>query len=367
MENDITYVGMDDHKNSIHIAVLKPSGELVEWQIANEARAIRRMVKKLHKVAGGPVVCCYEAGPCGFVLQRRMEGLGVACQVMAPSKTPKRPGARIKTNRRDALELAKLLRGGLLEEVFPPTAEQEADRELCRCRETLQQDLTRARHRVTKFLLRRGYNYNQGRNWTKKHRRWLKQIQMEQEHDQQAIDCYLWAVEQLEQQVAHLVQKLAELSEQPRYEEAVGALRCFRGIETITAMTLVCELYSFGRFGSARGLMNFLGLVPGEKSTGDKEIKTGITHAGNNHVRRMLVESSWHYRHRPAVGKALKVRRAGQPSEVIAHADKAMLRLHRRYWKLVMAGKASNKAVVAVARELVGFLWAVLYRQEAVA
>ena len=367
MENNITYVGMDDHKKSIHLAVLLPSGELLEWQIANEARAIRRMVKKLHKVAVGKVLCCYEAGPCGFVLQRRLAQLGVPCQVMAPSRTPKRPGARIKTNRRDAMELAKLLRGGLLEEVFPPTAEQEADRELCRCRETLQRDLTRARHRVTHFLLRRGCNYNGGRNWTERHRRWLKQIQMEQEHDQQALDCYVWAVEQLEQQVAHLMEKLVEMSEQPEYEKAVGALRCFRGIETLTAITLACELYSFGRFGSARGLMNFLGVVPGENSTGDKEIKLGITKAGNNHARRLLVETSWHYRHRPAVGKGLEARRAGQPSEVIAHADKAMLRLHRRYWKLVMAGKASNKAVVAVARELAGFLWAVLYRQASVA
>lgn len=322
------------------------------------------MVKKLHKVAEGKVRSCYEAGPCGFVLQRRLQDLGVACQVMAPSRTPKRPGARIKTNRRDALELAKFLRSGdVLEEVFPPMPEQEADRELCRCRETLQRDLTRARHRVTHFLLRRGCTYSGGRNWTERHRRWIKQIQMEQQHDQQALDCYLWAVEQLEQQVAHLMEQLVQLSEQPEYEKAVGALRCFRGIQTLTAITLVCELYSFGRFGSARGLMNFLGVVPGERSTGDKEIKLGITKAGNNHVRRLLVESSWHYRHRPAVGKGLKARRAGQPIEVIAHADKAMLRLHRRYWKLVMAGKASNKAVVAVARELTGFLWAVLYRQ----
>lgn len=181
------------------------------------------------------------------------------------------------------------------------------------------------------------------------------------------MDCYLWGVEQLEQQVAHLVEKLVELSQQPKYKEAVGALRCFRGIDTLTAITLVCELYSFGRFGRARGLMNFLGVVPGERSTGEKEIKTGITKAGNNHARRLLVETSWHYRHRPAVGKALKARRAGQPSEVIAHADKAMLRLNRRYWRLVMSGKASNQAVVAVARELVGFLWAVLYPQASVA
>ena len=367
MRNDITYVGMDDHKQSIQVAVLLPSGEVLEWRISNEAGPIRKMVKKLKQVAEGEVVCCYEAGPNGFVLQRRLQESGVECQVVAPSLTPKRPGRRIKTNRRDAMELARLLRGGLLEEVFPPTAEQEADRELCRCRETLQGDLTRARHRVTKFLLRRGENYSRGRNWTEKHRRWLRQIRMEQEHDQQALACYLWAVEQLEQQMEHLERKLVELSEQPEYREAVGALRCFRGIERLTAICLVCELFSFGRFARPRGLMNFLGVVPGEHSTGEKEIKTGITKTGNSRVRRLLVEAAWHYRHRPTVGKTLAARRIGQPSEVIAHADKAMLRLHRRYWRLVMAGKASNKAVVAVARELVGFLWAVLYRQPAVA
>ena len=143
--------------------------------------------------------------------------------------------------------------------------------------------------------------------------------------------------------------------------------RCFRGIDTLTAIILVCELYSFGRFGSARGLMNFLGLVPGEDSTGDDANRLGITKTGNTRVRRVLVEAAWHYRHRPAVGEKLKKRRAGQPSQALRQADKAMLRLHRRYWKLVLAGKASNKAVVAVARELAGFLWAMLYRQASVA
>lgn len=367
MEENSTYVGMDDHKKSINVAVLLPSGEVVEWRIANEARAIQRMVKKLRKVAEGRVVCCYEAGPGGYVLQRRLQKLEVECQVVAPSRTPKRPGARIKTDRRDALELAKLLRGGLLEEVFPPSAEQEATREVCRCRESLQKDLTRSRQRVTQFLLRRGLSYGGGKNWTERHRRWLHQIQMEQGHDQQALDCYVWAVEQLEQQVAHLKEKLVELSEQPEYRQAVAALRCFRGIDTLTAIMLVCELYSFGRFGSPRGLMNFLGVVPGEESSGERERKMGITKTGNNHVRRLLVEAAWHYRHRPAVGKSLEARRAGQPAEVIAHADKAMLRLNRRYWRLLMRGKASPKAVVAVARELVGFLWAVLYQEQSMA
>lgn len=323
------------------------------------------MVKKLHQVAGEKVLCCHEAGPCGFVLQRRLEQLGVACQVVAPSRTPRRPGDRIKTNRRDALKLAKFLGAGLLEEVLPPSQEQEAHRELCRCRGTVQQDLTRSRHRVSKFLLRRGVSYPR-KNWTQGHRRWLRSLRLEQPSDQQVLESYLWSVEQLEQQRAYLDEKLQELAQQPEYREAVGQLRCFRGIDTLTAMILVCELYSFGRFGTARGLMNFLGLVPGENSTGDDPKRLGITKTGNTRVRRILVEAAWHYRHRPGVGEKLKKRRAGQPSEVISHADQAMLRLHRRYGKLMMVGKASNKAVVAVARELAGFLWAALYRQESV-
>ena len=364
MQESITYVGMDDHKNSINIAALLPSGELYEWRIANQERAIRRWVKKLNKVAVGPIECCYEAGPGGFVLQRRLENLGVKSQVVAPSRTPRRPGDRIKTNRRDALKLAKFLGAGLLEEVLPPTQEQEAHRELCRCRGTVQQDLTRSRHRVTKFLLRRGVSYPR-RNWTQGHRRWLRSLRFEQYSDQQVFESYLWSVEQLEQQRAYLDGKLQELAQEPEYREAVGQLRCFRGIDTLTAIILVCELYSFGRFGSARGLMNFLGLVPGEDSTGDDPKRLGITKTGNTRVRRVLVEAAWHYRHRPAVGEKLKKRRAGQPSQALRQADKAMLRLHHRYWALVMKGKEPPKALVAVARELVGFLWALLYPQEA--
>lgn len=363
MAESITYVGMDDHKNFINVAALLPSGELYEWRMANDERGVRRGVRKLKKVAMGRMECCYEAGPGGFVLQRRLEKEGVKCRVVAPSRTPRRPGDRIKTNRRDALKLAKFLGAGLLEEVLPPTEGQEAARELCRCRGTVQQDLTRSRHRLTKFLLRRGTSYGR-KNWTQGHRRWLRSLRFEQGWDQEVFESYLWTVEQHEQQLAYLDGKLEGLAEEPEYREAVGRLCCFRGIDTLTAIIVVCELYAFGRFGSARGLMNFLGVVPGEDSTGEETNRLGITKTGNQRVRRVMVEAAWHYRHRPAVGERLKKRRAGQPAWVVAHADKAMLRLHRRYWALVMRGKATVKATVAVARELVGFLWAVLYAQE---
>ncbi len=179
------------------------------------------------------------------------------------------------------------------------------------------------------------------------------------------MEVYRWQIEMLEQQLSHLDEKLHSLAESDDYREPVAYLRCFRGIDTLTAILLVCELYSFGRFASPRGLMNFLGLVPGEDSSGDRQRRGRITKTGNSRVRRLLVESSWHYRHTPRVGQALKKRRQGQPAWVISHADKAMHRLNRRYHKLTWSGKMPSKAVVAVARELSGFVWAVLYQQQA--
>lgn len=364
MNESITYVGMDDHKKFINVAALLPSGELYEWRIENDERSLRRVVKKFKQVIEGPIECCYEAGPGGFVLQRRLEKLGVSCQVVAPSRTPRRPGDRVKTNRRDALKLARYLKAGLLEEVLPPSEAQEAARELCRCRGVVKEDLRRSRHRLSKFLLRRGHSYG-GRSWTQRHRRWVRSLEFEQSGDKQVWEAYLWSVEQLEQQLENLDEKLKELAQSEEYREVVARLRCFRGIDTLTAIVLVCELYRFGRFSSARGLMNFLGLVPGEDSTGEQAKRLGITKTGNIRVRRLLVEAAWHYRHRPGLGERLKKRREGQPGWVIRGADKAMVRLHRRYWSLVMRGKPTVKANVAIARELVGFLWAVLEAQAA--
>lgn len=369
MKEDITYVGLDVHKNSIQVAMLMTeTGELVEWKETVNGRGYARLIKRLKKKARGELMVCYEAGPCGYTLQRQLNKAQVACRVIAPSLIPIKPGQRIKTNRRDARNLVLYLsKGDLLQEVVPPTPEQEALRELSRCRAAKKEDVSRARHQLSKFLLRNGLAYRSGRSWTKGHWRWLKGVDLEERLLQQVFEHYLVGVEREEEELKAVEQELRYWAEQEPYREAVGWLRCFRGFDTISAVVVVSELYSFGRFQTAKGLMNFLGLTPSENSSGD-ELKRGrITKAGNGRVRSILVEAAWHYRHRPAVGAGLRQRRKGQPAPVIGIADKAMRRLYRRYHRLVMRGKDTRKIVVAIARELVGFLWDVLsrpYRQQ---
>ena len=362
MQKDITFVGMDAHKKNIQVAMLTPDMGVTEWTVSNEPAAIRRMVKKIQREAKGEVESCYEAGPCGYELQRRIRAQGMECTVIAPSLIPVRPGDRIKTDRRDALKLAELHRAGLLTEVVPPTEDEEAVRDLCRCREDVRQDLLRSRHRLSKFLTRRGYRFTQGKkNWTKLHRKWLRSLCIERPADQATFDAYLLAVEQLEERRRTLDVQMDAFAIQEPYREPVAWLRCFRGIDTVTALTIVAELHGFSRFNSPRQLMGYLGLVPSEYSSGEKRRQGAITKTGNVHVRRVLVEAAHHYRRKPAVGQKLQKRREGQPGWVIAHADRAMERLYRRFMHMIMGGKHYNKTVVATARELVGFIWAVLY------
>lgn len=365
MAKGITYIGLDAHKNSINVAMLLPRRKTpTEWRITHEPKALRRLVRKLEKEAPGEIRCCYEAGVCGFVLARTMESFSsghLVCEVIAPALIPQKAGDRVKTDRRDAMRLAELLRAGLLTEVHPPTTEDEAVRDLCRCREDAQEDLMRARHRLSKWLLRRGFHFD-GRNWTRAHHQWLGELKVATEADRATLDDYVRAIEQVEERLKDLLEAISKQAEGERYAEPVALLRCFKGIDTLTAMTLVAELHDFGRFESPRKLMAYLGLVPGEHSSGAKTRRGAITKTGNKHARRILVEASKHYRRKPAVGVALRKRRDGQPAEVVRIADKAQSRLHRRYWRLVLQGnKNVNKATVAVARELVGFIWAVLY------
>ena len=366
MEKGITFVGMDAHKVAIKLAVLLPGdSKPVEWQLANEKAAVRRMVRKVQRLAPGEVRFCYEAGPCGYALQRWIQEAGAVCVVIAPSLIPRKPGDRIKTDRRDARKLAELYRAGLLTEVHPPTPEDEAVRDLCRAREDAHEDLVRCRHRLSKMLLRRGWIWNGSkRAWSQGHRLWLRSLRFEQVADQVVLDDYLLAIEQVEQRLRWLEQRIEEASHEPAYAEAVSALRCFRGIDTLTAMGLVAELHDFMRFDSPRGLMAFLGLVPSEFSSAESQRRGAITKAGNRHARRLLSEAAWHYRHRPNAS-SLKRRRQGQPPEVVAIADTAMHRLHRRFNRLLAKGKPRPKAVVAVARELAGFVWAALHSKAA--
>lgn len=361
--NGITFVGMDVHKKTISVAMLLPGkNQPLEWQVANEPAAIRRLAKKLGRETEGEVRCCYEAGPCGYALQRELEAAaGLVCEVVAPSLIPVKPGDRIKTDRRDARKLAELLRADLLTAVHAPSVDEEAVRDLCRCREDAQEDLGRARQRMGKFLLRRALIFTVSkRAWGKLHRQWLRGLTFEHAADQAVFGDYLMAIEQLEERVRTLESGLTEATQRDPYREPVGWLRCFRGIDTVTAITLVAELHDFRRFRSARELMAYLGLVPSEYSTGLSRHRGSITKAGNRHARRVLVETAWHYRHRAKSGETLRQRRQGQPARVIALADRAQERLCRRYRHLLERGKPTQKVVVAIARELVGFLWAAL-------
>lgn len=358
-----SWVGMDVHKKDIVLAMLV-AGEpgAVQWKVSNTRRSIAKLATKLKRSSRGLVQCAYEAGPCGYELQRQLRSAGVACQVIAPSLTPVRPGERIKTDRRDARKLAEMLRADLLTEVHPPTREEESLRDLCRCREDLKEDLQRARHRLSKMLLRRGHVFTAGRNWTKRHRDWLRALVLDDAIERFVFDEYLATIELLEARLSALDHKLIEISESEPYAERIGWLRCFRGIDTVIAMTILAELHDFSRFRCPRQLMAYLGLVPSEHSSGDSRRLGGLTKAGNSHARRVLIEAAWHYRHRPAVGVGLRKRRKGQPAQMIALADRAQQRLYRRYTRLVLGrGKPSQKAVAAVARELAGFVWAALY------
>jgi transposase len=359
-----THVGLDVHKQSISVALLLPgSVKAVQWEMRNDAGEVRRLVRRLRRDAGGSaVLCAYEAGPCGYVLQRQLAREGVACQVVAASLIPRKPGDRIKTDRRDARKLAELLRAGLLTEVRPPSEAEEALRDLCRCREDARADLMRVRHRLGKMLLRRDLRYVEGRPWTEQHRSWLWSLKLEHAAERMVLEDYLLAVEQVSTRLATLDAQLRELAEQEPYRERVGWLRCLRGIDTITAVSVLAELHGFERFAKPRQLMAYLGLVPSESSSGASVRRGGITKTGNRHLRRLLTEAAHHCRHRPGVGAALRQRRAGQPAAVIALADRAQQRLHRRYSRLLLGrGLPVQKIVVACARELTGFLWALLY------
>jgi len=360
----ITWVAMDAHVDSIKVSRTRGTAAgFDDWELEYTPQAVRRLARRLRREAGsGEIRCCYEAGPLGFTLKRLLEdsGQGIICEVVAPSLIPVKPGDRIKTDRRDARKLVQHFRSGSLTEVHPPSPEQEAARDLCRCREDAKQDLLRARHRLSKFLLRRGLIWRDGRKWSLRHSAWVRGLKMDHEMDQRVLDSYLRAVEQILDRIQDLEIAIAEVGQREPYRAAVGALRCFRGIDTITAVTLVTELHEVTRFRTPRELMAYVGLVPSEHSSGGKTQRGRITKTGNCHVRRVLVEAAWNQQHRPCVGTVLRRRREGQPSWAVVDADRAMKRLHARYTRMLHRGKARPTIVVAVARELVGFVWSAL-------
>lgn len=329
--------------------------------LPNDLAKLRKFFARLAK--RGQVRACYEASGCGYVLQRAMTTWGIECDVIAPSLIPKRSGDRRKTDKRDATKLARLYRAGELVAIRIPDEAEEQVRALVRCRETLTREILKSRHYVLKLLLGRGHVYRAGSNWTHAHWTWLRNISLPGA-DAITLRTYLELLEYKLVQRETLDKEIQEIAFADVYREPVGRLRCMRGIDTLTAMILICEIGDVRRFASPRQLMGYLGLTVLETSSGGVERRGGITKTGNARARRALVESAWHYRYPPHSSPTLRKRQQGQPSAVVAHAWKAQKRLHKKFAALVYR-MAPAKAVVAVARELVGFVWAMLQNEPA--
>jgi transposase len=360
MTEPITYVGIDAHARELRVALLRwDESQPSEWTLPNEARAIDRLRRRLEREAPGPIECCYEAGPTGYVLQRRLTAGRVQCRVIAPSLIPERVGDRIKTDRRDARKLARLLRAGLLTTIQPPSEDAEAIRDLIRARDDARVDLMRSRHRLSKLLLRRGHVYP-GTPWTKRYWEWLPGLEWPHAAERQVVRDYELAIRHVEARLAELDRTISEIAVVPPYHAAVTALRCFRGIDTLIAITLLAELYDLRRFPHPRALMAFVGLVPSEHSSGDQHRRGRLTRTGNTLARRMLIQAAWQYTHPPRLAAALQRRRDGQPAAVLAIAIKAEQRLCHRYRRLCARQKPKSLVIAAVARELVGFVWAMM-------
>jgi transposase len=327
--------------------------------LTSDAPTILRFVGRVRRQ--GPVACCYEAGPCGFELQRALVAQEVPCDVIAPALIPRRPGDRVKTDRRDARQLAILYRAGALTPIHIPTEQEEAARDLLRCREDIRADLLRARHRLSKFLLRHGRRFTGTKKaWSQRHATWLRAQTWPLPALEQTYAAYVRAVEEALARLATVEHDLQALLDLEPLRPRVQRLRCFRGINDLTALTIAAELGDPRRFATAPSTMAYVGLVPSEHSSGAKRAHGAITKTGNAHLRRVLVEAAWHYRHRPFVGRALQRRQRGAPAHVVAHAWTAQQRLHRRYHRFAARGKPSQQIITAVARELTGFVWAAL-------
>ena len=360
MTQSTTIVAFDQHAQSVVAAVWSVgTAEPVLHTLPGDLPTIGRFVARLQRE--GRVQCCYEAGPCGFARQRYLARQDVMCEVIAPSLIPRRVGDRVKTDRRDARQLAVLYRAGALTVIHVPTEHEEAVRDLLRCREDAQTDVVRARHRLSKFLLRHDQRFTgTKRAWGSKHRDWLRALRWSLPALTQTWTAYLHAVEEAEARVDVLEQDLRVYLEIAPFADAVRRLRCFKGIADLTALTLAVELGDVRRFATAPRLMAFVGLVPTEHSSGGHRARGSITKTGNAHLRRVLVEAAWHYRHTPHIGRPLAARQRHGPPTIIRQAWAAQYRLQRTYRRLTGRGRPHQVAVTAVARELTGFVWAAL-------
>jgi len=356
MHNPTRFVGLDVHSKTVAIAVAEEGREPARLlkQVPND---LSRILKALDRLGPREALrCAYEAGPTGYGLQRALSAAGIDCIVIAPSKMPKAAGDRVKTDKKDAVRLAHFLRSGDLVAIHVPDEACEAMRDLLRAREDAKRAQLRARHQLSKYLLRHGRRWPKS-NWTRDHHEWIERQNFEHPAQNRALQEYLHTVNEATARIDRYDALLAELVPSTEQAALIEALQAFRGIQLLTAASIAYELGDLRRFRAAKKLMSFVGLVPSEDSSGDRVRRGSITKAGNGALRRLLIEAAWSYRHAPREAYRLKKRAEGVAPGVRVIAWKAQVRLNKRYRRLVARGKPKQKTLVAVARELAGFLW----------
>jgi transposase len=358
---NVRFIGLDVHAETIAVAVAEPDGEVRSLgTIPNRPEPIGRLIRKLGKAEQLRV--CYEAGPTGYVLYWQLSELGVKCEVIAPTLVPVKAGDRVKTDRRDAEKLARCYRAGDLTPVWVPDPAHEALRDLVRARLAAKRDQLRARNRLSKFLLRQGRRVPQGVTpWGTRHLAWVKQQSFEQAAQQATLLDYLHEVEHEAERIVRLERLIDTAIETlpQKMRAVIDALQSLRGIAKVSAVSIMAELGEVSRFEHPRQLMGYSGIVSREHSSGERTRRGGISKAGSAHLRRIVIEAAWGYRHRPNLAPKLLARQRDLPEEINAIAWKAQHRLHARYARLLAKGKAKQQAITAVGRELLGFIWAI--------
>jgi transposase len=360
-QSNTLYIGMDVHKEAIAVAYIakEHDAEVVYLgTIGTRHVDIDHLIRKLQSKATH-LVFVYEAGPCGYWLYRYLTKKGYVCWVVAPSLIPKKAGDRVKTDRRDAVQLARLMRSGDLTPVYVPQVEDEAIRDLTRAREDTICDLKAAKFRLKAFLLRHDIRYTGRATWSPAHLRWLSEVVFPTPAQQIVFQEYVRAVNEHTERLQRLEQELHEQVTSWRLQPVVAALQALRGVQFTVAVTTLAELGDLTRFDTPRQLMKFLGLIPSEYSSGERRRQGSITKAGNTHARRAIVEGAWAYQYPAKVSRHLQLRLETQPKAIQDISWKAQVRLCKRYRKLLARGKHANQVVVAIARELVGFMWAI--------